>query len=100
MSLKKPSNISTIILSIFSTTIYASNDTSPIISDEHGGIIVIFLTIILVLYKIFKFVLGLKNSGEESYKDQKTRTTSNKQKSQFKIFDNIYYGDSFFEIDQ
>ena len=42
MSLKKPSNISTIIFSIFSTTIYASNDTSPIISDEHANIILYF----------------------------------------------------------
>lgn len=97
MNFKKLLDKTVIICSLFSTTIYANSDSSSMISDEQGGMIVIALAIIFILYKLVKFVYGFKNADKEFYNDQNINTGPI---SPLEVLDYLFYFGSFHDHDK
>ena len=100
MNFKKLLDKTVIICSFFSNTIYANSDSSSMISDEQGGIIVIALAVIFILYKLLKFVYGFKNAGKEFYNDQNVDTIYNGPISPLEELDELFYFGSFHDHDK
>ena len=100
MNFKKLLDKTVIVCSLFTTASYANNDSSSMISDEQGGIIVIALAIIFILYKLLKFVYGFKNAGKEFYNDQNVDTIYNGPISPLEELDELFYFGSFYDHDK